>query len=86
MSTDKPGRKPGSRNKEYVHAISYPGRCPACQSTNRSPFIPGGTTTQEIEGNDPQGEPYDAVVWRKCKCLDCGQLRTERSYELRKKN
>ena len=81
----KPGRKPGTPNREYDQVVTYPGRCKRCGSTNRSPYF-GDKIEHAVTGIDPAGNPYDTVVWRRTKCLDCGQVRKEMSYELRKKN
>jgi hypothetical protein len=26
------------------------------------------------------GTPYTAIIRRRCRCLDCGQVRTEKEY------
>lgn len=55
-------------------------RCRKCQSTRRTEY--SNTRRREIDGVEPgTHKPFSAVVWRNCKCLDCGQARVDRTYE-----
>lgn len=73
------GRPPGSPNVKTV--VDVPAsRCPICNSTERSDYL--DRTGQEIEGLDSDGKPYDLIVRRRTRCLGCGQLRIDRTFEL----
>jgi hypothetical protein len=34
-------------------------------------------------GKTPAGKPFNIIVWRRTKCTCCGQIRVDRSYEMR---
>lgn len=76
--TKKAGRPAGSKNAKHV-ADAPASRCPSCDSTNRSKY--GAITTVVSSGVDASGKPYTEIVWRTCRCLDCGQTRRDRSFE-----
>ncbi|MEM1213846.1 MAG: hypothetical protein AAGI68_16275 [Planctomycetota bacterium] len=78
----KPGRPPGSKTADPPRVTAVLSRCPRCGSTNREPY----TSKHEMHhcGVDPAtGQPYTHKVWKRCKCSDCGQLRTDITYENR---
>lgn len=77
----KPGRPPGSENKDYDVVTVEPTRCLGCQSTEREAYF--RTTVQPFAGVDPSGRPYTHVVRRYTRCAGCGQLRIDRSLENR---
>jgi hypothetical protein len=55
-------------------------RCRKCQSTLRSCY--SNTKRQTISGIEPGTHlHYTAVVWRTCRCGNCGQARVDRTYE-----
>jgi hypothetical protein len=54
-------------------------RCSKCQSTERTGYT--HTETKRITGMH-NGQPYNRVVWRSCKCTHCGQHRQDKSYEM----
>ncbi|MDE2100066.1 MAG: hypothetical protein KGL39_22620 [Patescibacteria group bacterium] len=56
-------------------------RCkvPGCNSTERTRYH--GVTFQTIAGLDPEGKPYNRVVWRNTTCKACGQARVDRTFE-----
>jgi hypothetical protein len=56
-----------------------PSRCASCGSTRRAPYH--RVTRQHFAGNTREGEPYNVIVRRHTRCLDCGQARVDRSYE-----
>lgn len=61
-------------------AIARPTTCPACGSTNRAPYA---GHKQELDyAGEFEGRPYNKVVWRRTRCLDCGQARLDKSHEL----
>lgn len=76
------GRPEGSKNKSYDQATANPSRCRPCGSTERAPYM-GSPVEHKITGVDLQGHHYTHVVFRRTKCLNCGQVRTDRSYENR---
>jgi hypothetical protein len=54
-------------------------RCTACGSTNRLGYH--HTAITEQGGLTPDGQVYERIVRRYCRCADCGQTRIDRSYE-----
>jgi hypothetical protein len=72
------GRPKGSGNvKETVQVV--PSRCAACGSTRRSGYL--DKTVQQFSGIAPDGKPFNRIVRRRTRCLDCDQLRIDRSLE-----
>ncbi|KKL70280.1 hypothetical protein LCGC14_2106490 [marine sediment metagenome] len=51
-----------------------------CGSTRRSDYY--GKIEQASRGRH-DGQPFTHIARRRTKCLDCGQLRVDRSYENR---
>jgi hypothetical protein len=80
MSTKKkPGRPKGAKTAPTVHALAQPSRCPRCGSSKRSEYY----NRREVAFSGVfQEQPYNRVVYRRCKCTDCGQHRIDRTYEL----
>jgi len=72
------GRPAGSRNQTRPCADVFPGRCPRCGSTRRTPYR-SKPVIRALSGV-ADGKPYTHVVWRATRCLDCGQARTDRTY------
>ncbi len=71
------GRPAGSPNVDTV--IDVPAsRCPICQSTRRSEYE--GRMVQPYAGMQ-NGSPYTHIVRRRTRCLDCGQVRIDRTFE-----
>ncbi len=75
----KPGRPKGSRNAEVpVVKVQPSSVCPRCGSG-------------ELATIDGSGKRYwnrrtmrfgqQVIVWRTCRCRECGQVRVEKSYE-----
>ena len=75
------GRPRGTKNLQAVVITVQPSRCPRCGSTRRSEYW--GKTVQEYAGIDPEGRPYTHIIRRRCRCLDCGQVRIDKTYENR---
>jgi hypothetical protein len=65
------GRPKGSTNI-VARAEVTPSRCPACGSSRRTKY-------ENSERRDYRGAglPFIALVYRTCKCLDCGQARRD---------
>lgn len=76
-NTPRRGRPEGSPNVAAVVDVQL-SRCPDCGSTARGEYM--GRTVQEFAGNY-NGQPYTAIVRRRCQCSDCGQMRIDRSFE-----
>jgi hypothetical protein len=76
----KPGRPTGSPNVDAT-AQASPSRCPACDSTDRGPYM-GSPNVQEF-GGVKDGQPYTHIVRRRCQCTACWQIRIDVSYENR---
>lgn len=75
-------RKKGSTNVKEKHINTVaPSRCrnPECQSTRRTEYEQ--KRVLENGGLDNDGKPYTRVIYRRTKCLDCGQVRDDRTYE-----
>ncbi len=53
-------------------------RC-GCGSTRRAPY--SNVRTHDCPGETPDGVAYSRVVWRRTRCLDCGQARDDKSFE-----
>jgi hypothetical protein len=73
------GRPPGSKNAPRPTVDAPLTRCPQCGSTDRERV--GNAVRQESAGLH-QGQPYNLIVWRRTKCLSCGQFRTDREFLL----
>lgn len=54
-------------------------RCPKCHSTERTEYY--GTIRRPLVGIDSLGRAYTHVIWRRTKCLSCGQFRIDKTYE-----
>jgi len=75
-----PGRPKGSKNlKVDDRVVVEPSRCKKCGSTNRGPYS-DHPRAHEFPGIR-NGLPYSRQVWRRCRCLDCGQYRLDIFYE-----
>jgi hypothetical protein len=72
------GRPKGSPNVDQVVTLEA-SRCPKCGSTRRSEYL--DRTVQEYEGLTSDGRPYNRIVRRRTRCLDCEQLRIDRTLE-----
>lgn len=58
-------------------------QCPKCGSTERTNY--NGTKEREIHGTLRDGTSYTHIVWKRCRCKQCGQSRVEIFHENRKK-
>ena len=65
------GRPKGSTNVA-AQAIAEPSRCPICGSSRRTKYE--NPTRLDYSG---QGLEFVAIVYRTCRCLDCGQARRD---------
>lgn len=60
---------------------AMPSSCPKCRSTDRTAY--SNTTEYPIAGITIDGRQYSHVIWRTTACKACGQVRRDRSYEMR---
>lgn len=71
MSRKRPGRPKGSTNID-VSVLVEPSRCPNCGSSQRTKY-------ENPERIDFPGSGLEcvAIVYRTCRCVDCGQARRD---------
>jgi len=51
---------------------------PKCGSGRRSEYW--GKVVNRCAGLRADGTPYTAIIRRRCRCLDCGQVRIDKEY------
>jgi hypothetical protein len=71
MSRKRPGRPKGSTNIAALAEVA-PSRCPACGSSRRTKYE--NSDRRDYGGH---GLEFVAIVYRTCRCLDCGQARRD---------
>jgi len=76
----KRGRPAGSKTAPLVVVEVIPAACTKCGSTRRKVL---SKRERNITGNAPNGQQRTHIVWRRCKCDACGQVRAEVSHEYR---
>ena len=71
MSRKRPGRPKGSTNID-VSVLVEPSRCPNCGSSQRTKY-------ENPERIDFPGSGLEcvAIIYRTCRCVDCGQARRD---------
>ncbi|MGB3087843.1 MAG: hypothetical protein WBC53_09000 [Phycisphaerae bacterium] len=72
-----PGRPKGSKNATDVVVVER-SHCPKCGSGRRSEYW--GKVVNRYAGLRADGTPYTAIIRRRCRCLDCGQVRIDKEY------
>jgi len=78
-TTTKPGRPPGSPNKEYAAVEEIPPACVKCGSTNLT-RVPGSKEIERaIVGTLRSGFEYNRVRHTRKRC-ECGQVLIIRAY------
>ena len=77
MAKHGPGRPKGSKNAVDVVVVER-SHCPKCGSARRSEYW--GRMVQKCQGLRADGTPYTAIIRRRCRCLDCGQVRIDKEY------
>jgi len=80
----KPGRPRGAKNHQADTVAVEPSRCRRCGSTERGPYF-NRREREYPAGVDPEGRLATHVVWRRCVCKKCGQVRDDRTFENRPK-
>ena len=73
------GRPKGSPNVQAVVDVEL-SRCPTCGSTRRSEYL--DRQVQQHSGVRSDGTHYNRIVRRRTRCLDCAQMRIDRTLEL----
>ena len=69
---------PGSDIKRRPAADVTPSRCPKCGSTRRAPYT--GRPRIVNHSGVFAGHPYNKVIFRQTKRLDCGEWRVDREW------
>ena len=93
MRKRRPGRPKGSKNAADVVVVerSHPAAvalttlagsakeaCPKCGSSRRSKYW--GKVINRCAGLRADGTPYSSIIRRRCRCLNCGQVRIDKEY------
>lgn len=76
----KPGRRPGSENRQYDVVNAESTACKKCGSTERTAYT--GEPERLVQRHS---DATVTITWKKCQCLACGQWRKDR-YESRAAN
>jgi hypothetical protein len=92
MAPKRVGRPKGSKNAVDVVVVER-SHCPKCGSSRRSEYwgrmvqrCPGLRTDATLRSSDASslrstsGTPYSSIIRRRCRCLDCGQVRIDKEY------
>ena len=79
VARKKAGRPKGSANKVVDTLEVDASRCGRCGSTRRTKYT--NHRKISISGVTRSGRIYDKVVWRRTKCLNCGQWRDDKTFE-----
>jgi hypothetical protein len=74
-----PAADPPPAKKEVPVIEVALSSCKSCGSTRRSQYV--NRREHEYSGTTSDGRPYTKVVWRRTRCLDCGQVRDDKTYE-----
>ena len=71
MSHKRPGRPKGSTNITTIVEVK-PSRCCNCGSSRRTKYE--NPYRRDYNG---AGLEYIAIIYRTCRCMDCGQARRD---------
>ena len=77
MTAKRLGRPKGSKNATDV-VVAERSHCPKCGSACRSEYW--GRIVQKCPGLRADSTSYTAIIRRRCRCLDCGQVRIDKEY------
>jgi hypothetical protein len=72
-------RRPPPRCRPSTDTEHHPAKSPKCGSSRRSEYW--GRLVQKCPGLRTDGTPYTAIIRRRCRCLDCGQVRIDKEYD-----
>lgn len=76
-----PGRPPGAKKRDLPLVAVHPARCPRCGSTHRGKYTESRREGEHAVRLDADGRRYTQKVYRVARCLKCGLVRREVSYE-----
>ena len=92
MRRKRLGRPKGSKNAVDVVVVER-SHCPKCGSARRSEYwgrmvqkCPGLRADATLRSSDASslrstsGTPYTAIIRRRCRCLNCGQVWIDKEY------
>ena len=68
----------GGAAKEACPKCGHSTRRLSTGSSRRSEYW--GRLVQKCPGLRAGGTPYTAIIRRRCRCLDCGQMRIDKEY------
>jgi hypothetical protein len=71
MSHKRPGRPTGSTNVSMLAKVE-PSRCPICGGSRRTKY-----ENPDRRNYSGHGLEFIAIIYRTCRCLDCGQARRD---------
>jgi hypothetical protein len=71
MSRKRPGRPKGSSNITTIVEVQ-PSRCRTCGSSRRTKY-----ENSERRDYSGMGLEFEAIIYRSCRCQDCGQARRD---------
>lgn len=78
----RPAHRPkGSKNIKRDEVEVHLSRCKKCGSTDREAYVDRPIRLDACGVEPVTNKPYSAVVWRRTRCNNCGQHRTDKSYE-----
>jgi len=77
MAKRSAGRPKGSKKAVDVVVVER-SHCPKYGSARRSEYWE--KMVQRCAGLRAGGTPYTAIIRRRCRCLDCGQVRIDKEY------
>ncbi len=80
-TTTKKGRPKGSKTEQKPVIESRLSRCPICGSSERTPYV--AKREMPYKGTSPDGRLCNVVIWRHTTCVQCGQARIDKTFELR---
>ena len=77
-TTKKRGRPKGKGNAQVQTVDVRLSRCNKGGSTERSKYYQKRELA--LTGINQDGEIYNRVIWRRTRCLECDQIRDDRTY------
>jgi len=72
------GRPKGAKTEARPTVEVGISKCRACGCTDRSAYT--NIRTANISGSHPTFGLYTTIVWKRCRCLQCGQARDDKVY------
>jgi hypothetical protein len=67
------------KSAEKITCVLPLSCCPSCGSAKREDYH--NVRRLPFGGITPDGRAYTHVIWRRTRCLDCGQARDDKSFE-----